>query len=50
MLFANIGPDVLICKLCDVVDHSETQETWRLSEGFVVEEGRAVLPHLAKTR
>ncbi|XP_041359986.1 rapamycin-insensitive companion of mTOR-like [Gigantopelta aegis] len=32
------------------VDRSDMQETWRLSEGFIVEEGRAVLPHLAKTR
>ncbi|XP_056646449.1 rapamycin-insensitive companion of mTOR [Diorhabda sublineata] len=31
------------------VDPCEPQASWRLSEGFVVAEGRSVLPHLAKT-
>lgn len=26
------------------------RESWRLMEGFVAEEGKALLPHLAKTR
>ncbi|XP_046330991.2 rapamycin-insensitive companion of mTOR-like isoform X1 [Haliotis rufescens] len=32
------------------VDPSEMQDGWRLTEGFVAEEGRTVLPHMAKTR
>lgn len=31
------------------VDPCEPQASWRLNEGFVAAEGRAVLPHLAKT-
>lgn len=31
------------------VDPCEPQASWRLNEGFVVAEGRSVLPHLAKT-
>ena len=32
------------------VDPSEKHESWRLTEGFVAEEGKALLSHLAKTR
>ncbi|KRT79746.1 hypothetical protein AMK59_7830, partial [Oryctes borbonicus] len=31
------------------VDPAEPQASWRLYEGFVVAEGRSVLPHLART-
>ena len=31
-------------------DPSEMHESWRLMEGFVAEEGKSLLPHLAKTR
>ncbi|XP_022918120.2 rapamycin-insensitive companion of mTOR [Onthophagus taurus] len=31
------------------VDPAEPQAAWRLNEGFIVAEGRAVLPHLART-
>ncbi|XP_050502878.1 rapamycin-insensitive companion of mTOR [Diabrotica virgifera virgifera] len=31
------------------VDPCEPQASWRLNEGFVVAEGRSILPHLAKT-
>ncbi|KAJ8979985.1 hypothetical protein NQ317_016648 [Molorchus minor] len=31
------------------VDPCEPQASWRLNEGFVVAEGRSVLPHLSKT-
>jgi hypothetical protein len=33
-----------------VTDPSEMRESWRLSEGFVAEEGKSLLPNLAKTR
>ncbi|CAI9743242.1 rapamycin-insensitive companion of mTOR-like [Octopus vulgaris] len=32
------------------VDPSAMREEWKLLEGFVAEEGRAILPHLAKVR
>ena len=31
-------------------DPSEMHDSWRLIEGFVAEEGKALLHHLAKTR
>ena len=31
-------------------DPSEMIDNWRLIEGFVAEEGKTILPHLAKTR
>ncbi|XP_017771831.1 PREDICTED: rapamycin-insensitive companion of mTOR isoform X1 [Nicrophorus vespilloides] len=31
------------------IDPAEPQASWRLAEGFVVAEGRSVLPHLART-
>nr|CAD7403074.1 unnamed protein product [Timema cristinae] len=34
----------------EAVDPSHPQDIWRLSEGFVAAEGKAVLPHLAKFR
>nr|CAD7580287.1 unnamed protein product [Timema californicum] len=34
----------------EAVDPSHPQDVWRLSEGFVAAEGKAVLPHLAKFR
>jgi len=34
---------------CDS-DLSDVNDTWQLSEGFVAEEGKCVLPNLAKTR
>ncbi|CAG9817290.1 unnamed protein product [Phaedon cochleariae] len=40
--------DELSVALC-AVDPCEPQSSWRLNEGFVVAEGRSVLPHLAKT-
>ncbi len=33
-----------------ILDPSAMRESWRLTEGFVAEEGNAILPHLAKTR
>ncbi|XP_050401999.1 rapamycin-insensitive companion of mTOR [Patella vulgata] len=32
------------------VDPSEMNENWKLGEGFVAEEGRTILPHVATTR
>lgn len=34
----------------EAVDPSRPQSAWKLSEGFVAAEGRAVLPHLSKVR
>lgn len=33
-----------------IADPSQMRESWRLTEGFVAEEGKMLLPHLAKTR
>ena len=33
-----------------MLDPSAMKEDWKLSEGFVAEEGRTILPHLAKVR
>lgn len=33
-----------------IADPSEMRDCWKLSEGFVAEEGKTLLPHLAKTR
>ena len=33
-----------------ILDPSEMRESWRLSEGFVAQEGKSLLPNLAKTR
>jgi len=33
-----------------VLDPSEMSDHWKLVEGFVTEEGKALLPHLSKTR
>jgi len=33
-----------------ISDPSEMRESWKLSEGFVAEEGKSLLPHLAKAR
>lgn len=33
-----------------ISDPSEMHDSWRLIEGFVAEEGKQLLPHLAKTR
>ncbi|KAK3090902.1 hypothetical protein FSP39_015586 [Pinctada imbricata] len=32
------------------VDPSEMQENWKLTDGFVAEEGKCLLPHMAKIR
>ncbi|XP_022101706.1 rapamycin-insensitive companion of mTOR-like [Acanthaster planci] len=32
------------------IDRYEMQPSWQLSEGFIVEEGKAILPHRAATR
>lgn len=34
----------------DAVDPSKYQESFRLSDGFVAAEGKAVLPHISKLR
>lgn len=34
----------------DAVDPSKYQESFRLSDGFVAAEGKAVLPHISKSR
>lgn len=34
----------------EAVDPSHTQDSFRLAEGFVAAEGKAVLPHLSKCR
>ncbi|XP_066994227.2 rapamycin-insensitive companion of mTOR [Anabrus simplex] len=34
----------------EAVDPSYPRDAWKLSEGFVAAEGRAILPHLAKNR
>lgn len=31
------------------IDPSEPQSAWRLNEGFVAAEGKAILPHLSRT-
>ena len=33
-----------------ITDPSVMKDTWRLTEGFVAEEGKALLPHMAKIR
>lgn len=33
-----------------IVDPSEMRENWQLTDGFVAEEGRELLPHMAKIR
>ena len=33
-----------------LTDPSTQRESWRLVEGFVAEEGKAILPHLTRTR
>ena len=35
---------------CIISDPSEMRESWKLTEGFVAEEGKSLLPHLAKAR
>ncbi|XP_061180915.1 rapamycin-insensitive companion of mTOR-like [Saccostrea echinata] len=32
------------------VDPSEMQENWKITDGFVAEEGKCILPHMAKIR
>ncbi|NP_001267775.1 RPTOR independent companion of MTOR, complex 2 [Aplysia californica] len=32
------------------IDPSEMKDVWKLTEGFVAEEGRAILPHISHTR
>lgn len=34
----------------EAVDPSRSQDSFRLTEGFVAAEGKAVLPHLSKCR
>jgi hypothetical protein len=33
-----------------ITDPSVMKDTWRLTDGFVAEEGKALLPHMAKIR
>ena len=32
------------------IDPSEMKDSWKLTEGFVAEEGRSILPHISHTR
>ena len=34
----------------NLIDPSEMTDSWKLSEGFVAEEGKALLSHISKTR
>lgn len=34
----------------EATDPSRVHESWRLSEGFVAAEGKALLPHVSKSR